>query len=92
MYKILPYTIKQAKKLNVIVQPSIKKYKKLDVFSKDGTYICSVGALGYKDYPTYIEENGLEYANKRRILYKLRHKNDLNIIGSKGFYADKLLW
>jgi hypothetical protein len=52
MYKILPYTIKQAKKLNVIVQPSIKKNKKLDVFSKDGTYICSVGALGYKDYPT----------------------------------------
>jgi hypothetical protein len=92
MYEILPYTMKQAKKLNVIVKPSTRKNKKIDVYTIDGDYICSVGALGYKDYPTYIKLNGKEYAEKRRYLYKLRHKKDLNIIGSKGFYADKLLW
>jgi hypothetical protein len=25
-------------------------------------------------------------------LYKSRHKKDINVKNSKGFYADKLLW
>ena len=91
MYKITEYTKKQAKKLNVDVKPSTKKNKKIDVF-KGGHLIASVGALGYSDYPTYIENKGLAYANKRRALYKLRHDKDRNKINSNGFYADRLLW
>lgn len=92
MYHILPYTIARAKRLGVIIKPSQKKGKKIDVFSPDGDYICSVGALGYGDYPTFIELHGQEYADKRRELYKKRHRKDIQEIGSKGWFADYLLW
>ena len=92
-YKILPYTEKQAKKLGVRVYPSLRPNKKIDVFNEDFTeLLASVGARGYKDFPTYILEEGLEYAKKRRALYKKRHQKDRTIKGSAGWYADKLLW
>lgn len=88
MYKITDYTKKQAKQLGVEIKPSKIKNKKIDVF-KDGNKIVSIGDIDYKDYPTYIKEKGLNYANERRRLYKIRHKNDN---GTAGFYANKLLW
>jgi len=90
-YKITNYTKDKAKKLGVEVKVSKVKGKKLDVF-KDGKKIASVGALGYSDYPTYIKDKGKDYANKRRTLYKIRHKKDKDVKGTKGYYADKLLW
>ena len=47
---------------------------------------------GMNDYPTYIRTKGLEYAKKRRILYRKRHAKELNKIGTPGYYAAKLLW
>jgi len=91
-YHILPYTIARAKRLGVIVKPSNIRGKKIDVFSPDGDYICSVGALGYGDYPTFIELHGQEFADKRRKLYKRRHEKDRHEVGSKGWFADYLLW
>jgi len=91
MYNILPYTYKKAKDLGVDVYPSKNKKYKLDVF-KNNSFLFSVGASGYKDYPTYIQEKGLEYANQRRTLYKKRHQKDRTVIGSRGWYADNLLW
>lgn len=88
MYKITDYTKKQAKQLGVDIKPSKIKNKKIDVF-KDGNKIISIGDINYKDYPTYIKEKGINYANERRRLYKIRHKNDN---GTAGFYANKLLW
>jgi hypothetical protein len=90
-YKITNYTKDKAKKLGVEVKVSKVKGKKLDVF-KDGKKIASVGALGYSDYPTYIKEKGKDYADKRRTLYKIRHKKDKDVKGTKGYYADRLLW
>ena len=90
-YKITNYTKDQAKKLGVEVKVSKVKGKKLDVF-KDGKKIASVGALGYSDYPTYIKDKGKDYADKRRTLYKIRHKKDKDVKGTKGYYADRLLW
>ena len=90
-YKITNYTKDKAKKLGVEVKVSKVKGKKLDVF-KDGKIIASVGALGYSDYPTYIKDKGKDYANKRRTLYKIRHKKDKDVKGTKGYYADRLLW
>ena len=92
LYRITNYTYNQAKKLNVIVKPSYRKGKKIDVFSKDGYLIASIGAKGYYDYPTYVHVFGKEYADKRRKLYKIRHKADRLVKGSAGYYADKLLW
>ena len=90
MYSILPYSYNKAKILGVSIIPSSHKRKKIDVY-KNNKYIDSIGALGMKDYPTYMKENGLEYANKRRKLYHLRHKKD-NIIGTNGWYALNILW
>jgi hypothetical protein len=90
-YRITTYTKNKAKQLGVVVKTSTNPKKKIDVY-KDNKKIASVGAVGYKDYPTYIKENGLEYANERRRLYRIRHKTDKNIVGSNGYYANELLW
>ena len=97
IYTILPYTHKQAKNLGVIIEPSLRTNKKIDVYDKNMRYIVSVGARGYSDYPTYLEmeklgiyKNG--HAKKRRTLYKKRHNKNIGVIGSGGYYADKLLW
>jgi len=97
MYKITDYTKQKAKSLGVVVKPSKNRSKKIDVFNKSGEKIASVGAYGMKDYPTYMKlekERKVEAgtANKRRKLYKQRHKKDRHNKGSAGFYADKLLW
>lgn len=95
-YRIKQYTKNQAKKLGVEVKPSKTKGKKIDVFKK-GKKVASVGAIGYKDYPTYmqLEKQGKVAkgtAKERRRMYKIRHQNDRTVRGSNGFYADKLLW
>ena len=88
-YKITDYSYDQAKKLNVKIKPSTNKKKKIDVY-KYNKKIASIGAIGYNDYPTFIEKKGIEFANQRRKLYKIRHKKDLN--SKNGFYANKILW
>ena len=90
-YEIKQYSIDQAKKYEYIVKISSNKKKKLDVY-KDNVKICSIGDSRYKDYPTYIQENGLDYAKVRRALYHNRHKKDINIKGSNGWFASILLW
>lgn len=90
-YKILPHTFQQAKLLGVEVKPSTKKGKKIDVY-KDKKLLASVGAMGYKDYPTYMKEDGKKVADERRRLYKMRHEKDRKIVGSNGYFADQLLW
>jgi hypothetical protein len=89
-------TIELAAKLGVIVRSSTSKGKKLDVL-KDDTKICSIGAIGYADYPTYLlnEQRGIVpkgTAKSRQKAYKIRHKSDRMKKGSAGWYADQLLW
>ena len=92
MYKILPYTAAQARRLNVMIRTSSRKGKKIDVFDKEGYYITSVGARGYLDYPTYKKLFGKTVADQRRKLYKARHEKDRKVKGSPGYFADQLLW
>jgi hypothetical protein len=97
MYQIKPYTLQRALQLGVKVKPSTNPNKKLDVFDWNKNYITSIGATGYKDFPTYIEDNGLEYALKRRDLYQKRHKREKTLLGdkwlgSRSYYALNLLW
>jgi hypothetical protein len=91
MYVITDYTKAQANKLGVVVKPSSKKNKKIDVFKNDKK-IASIGDINFLDYGNYIKRNGLEYANRRRELYRKRHAKDLNVVGSNGWFANKLLW
>jgi hypothetical protein len=89
MYVITDYTKSQANKLGVVVKPSSKKGKKIDVYKADKK-IASIGAAGMMDYPNYIKTKGIEYANRRRDLYRARHKKDLN--RGNGYWAQALLW
>lgn len=95
-YKIHQYTIEQAKKHGLTVKPSKLSGKKIDVF-KNGNKVASVGAIGYGDYPTFLElerkgKKPKGFANQRRKLYKLRHEKNRNKKGTNSWYADKLLW
>jgi hypothetical protein len=91
MYNITEYTKQKARDIGVTVSNSSNPKKKLDVF-KSGKKIASVGAVGYGDYPTFLNLDGKTYADKRRKLYKQRHSKDLSVVGSNGWYANKLLW
>jgi hypothetical protein len=91
MYEITEYSKLQAKKLGVQIKPSTRKGKKLDVY-KDNKKVASIGGAGYKDFPTYTKEKGLQYAKERRKLYKERHEKDRHKKGTAGFYSDKILW
>ena len=92
MYQIQPYTYSQALKLGVKITPSKNPLKKIDVFDFNGNYICSIGALGYNDYPTYLKTKDIAYADERRRLYKIRHQHNRHEKGSAGYYSDNLLW
>jgi len=95
-YRITAHTRLQAKRLGVDVRSSSLSGKKIAVY-KNGVKVADVGAIGYKDYGTYLEleRRGVYakgYANARRRQYKIRHKSDRNVPNSRGFYADRLLW
>ena len=82
-YNITRYTLDRAKQLGVEVKPSTSKGKKIDVF-KNGSKVASVGALGYGDYPTYLQLYGKEYAEERRKCYKNRYEKNRHIIDING--------
>jgi len=92
MYKISQYSKQKANMLGVKIKPSTRKNKKIDVYDKQNNYITSIGDIRYKDFPTYLKEESVQYANKRRALYKKRHEKHRNIVGSSSYYADKILW
>ena len=91
VYDIKQYSFDKAKQLGVTIKPSTKKGKKIDVFKGDDK-VASVGALGMGDFPTYVEEKGLDFAQNRRRLYRIRHNKNIEKKGSPGFYASRLLW
>ena len=90
-YKILPYSYKQAKELNVNIKPSLNPKKKIDVF-KDDKKIVSIGANKMMDYPNYMKYKGKTFAEERRKLYKKRHEKTRHVKGSGSYYADQILW
>lgn len=92
MYHITQYSYDRAKQLGVTIEPSHRPEKKIDIYAPSGHFLVSIGAQGYDDYPTYYQQYGPEYAEERRRLYKIRHNKDRHIVGSKGWWADKILW
>jgi hypothetical protein len=90
MYQIKQHSYNQAKRLGVIIKVSSNPKKKIDVF-KNGSLVASIGAIGYNDYPTYLEKDKTLAEEKRR-LYKARHEKDRKVVGSNGWYADQILW
>ena len=101
MYKIKNYTINKLNELNkklntdkITIKSSTDKNKKIDIFI-NCVKTNSIGDINYLDYPTYTEELGIEYANKRRDLYYKRHANEKDIKDNKisnSWWAKYLLW
>jgi hypothetical protein len=91
-YEIQPYTFNRAKQLGVEVKPSKTGNYKLDVFNKQGDIISRVGDKRYGDFPTFIKQKGKAFADKRRTAYKQRHEKDRKEKGTRGYFADQLLW
>lgn len=94
MYKIKQIQIDKANKIGVTIKPSENKKKKVDVF-KNGKKVGSIGALGYKDYGTYLEELPKKEADKKRKNYLARHSKEPKTKDGKktnSYFADKILW
>tara|TARA_R110002074_G_scaffold233409_1_gene405030 strand:+ start:1232 stop:1513 length:282 start_codon:yes stop_codon:yes gene_type:complete len=90
-YVIKKYSRIQAKRLGVQIKPAENKAKKIDVY-KGGKKVATIGANGMNDYPTYIQKKGLEFANERKRLYKIRFQKSRKKVGSNSYWADQLLW
>jgi hypothetical protein len=92
-YIILPRTKQIAKENNLTIKTAKNPKYKIDVLDKNKN-LTSIGATGYADYPNYLNQEKAGnvkpgYADKRRKLYLIRHKDDDKI---KGKLAKLLLW
>ena len=83
--KLLAKAQRKARKLGLKVKPSTRKFKKLDVFNKDGKKIGSIGDIRYKDF-------NITGDKERRKLYKKRHQRYRNKVGTNSYFADRILW
>ena len=91
LYHIKPIQKLQARRLGVIIQPSIRGNYKIDIYNKKNEYITSIGDKRYEDYASYAEKEGFEVADRRRELYMKRHKTDSQVEGTRGWFAAKIL-
>ena len=105
MYIIKKYTFDRLQELNdklktdkITIKPSKIKNKKISIFINNQK-ITDIGAVRdngepYMDYPSYIEQNGADYANERRRLYYLRHTDPHIKDGeiTNEWWAKWLLW
>lgn len=94
-YQITTEIKKKAEAIGVEVKPSTRKGKKLDAY-KDGIYQASFGASGYADYHIHKKEHGEAYAQERRRLYLIRHKDEAPKTKdgklTASYLAKKILW
>ena len=68
--------------------------KKIDVFLQNKK-IVSIGDINLGDFPTFIEERGLEFANKRRDAFYSRFKRLPDVKDGKIqtiWWSKYLLW
>ena len=56
LFHIQPYHKLMSRRLGVVIRPATKAPYKLDVFTKEGEYITSIGDRRYKDYISYAME------------------------------------
>jgi hypothetical protein len=95
MYRIKAGQREAARRLGVAIRPSTVPGKIRR--TKNGIKIASIGAAGYMDYWTYVQDEQRNRAPKgtaaqRRRLYKIRNAAECAAKGSVGFYACKILW
>ena len=92
MYQITKRQYAIAKKIGIHIFPSDKEKYKIDIYDGEGMYHCSIGSSKHMDYFLYLRHKGKEYADVRKKLYDLRTKKGLLSIGSRAWFARRLLW
>jgi hypothetical protein len=92
LYHLRPYHKLKARQLGVVIRPSPKPPYKIDVLTKDGEYITSIGDRRYNDYITYAEQEGFDEAERRKQLYHKRHSKTAQVEGSRSYFAKNILW
>ena len=100
-YVITQYSLDKIQELNqklntsdFSIKLSEDPSKKIDVFLKEKK-LASIGDRALGDYPTYIEEKGLEFANKRREAFNSRFRRLPDIKDgaiTPMFWSRWLLW
>ena len=100
-YVITQYSLEKIQELNqklntsdFSIKLSKDPNKKLDVYLREKK-IATIGNRAMGDFPTFIEERGIEYANKRRDAYYNRFKRLPDIQDGKitpMFWSRWLLW
>ena len=90
-YIIKDYTYEKAKLYSLVLKPSVKKGKKIDVY-RFTERIASIGDIDYLDYPSYVILYGKKYAENRRRLYRIRHHKDNMEKYSPAWLSYHLLW
>ena len=100
-YVITQYTLDKIQELNqklntsdFTIKLSKDPSKKIDVFLKEKK-IATIGDINLGDFPTFIEERGLQFANKRREAFYNRFKRLPDIKDGEitnMFWSRFLLW
>ena len=100
-YTIKQYSMDRIQELNsklntsdFSIKLSEDPSKKIDVFLRD-KIIASIGDINLLDFPSFVEERGIEFANKRRDAFYSRFKRLPDIKDGKitpMFWTRFLLW
>ena len=100
-YKIKQYTLDKMDELNkklgtdvYTIRVSTDPSKKIDVLLRNDV-IASIGDPELGDYPTYIQDKGIEFANNRRTAFYNRFRRLPDIQDGKIkpiFWTRWLLW
>ena len=90
-YVITKYAYDKAKELGLNIQISKNKLKKIDVYKND-IFLASIGDSRYNNYPHYCLIYNKEYGDKRKLLYRNRHKANADVKYSKQWLSLNLLW
>jgi len=91
MYRITDEQHKIARDNGLMITPSYRLGKKIDVY-RDGNLIHSIGDIDYDDFYSYLATQGRTIANIHRQHYYQRHHKNIK----KGYLGEilsaRLLW
>ena len=87
-FVITPEMFQEAELLRIEIRPSENKRKLIDIF-KDGSFYCSIGASNFKFYNQLVEEEGIDFAQRKKEKILARNKNNCDL---KTLYTLRLLW
>lgn len=88
VYEISPEQFEIAAELGIEIRPSANKRKLIDVY-KNGELFCSVGAINFRYYREYFEQEGPLVAQYKKDKMLTRYKNDCK---AETLYSLRLLW